>query len=94
MALVSSTALRKEPAQMSEKIADKDIVETNSLGQNVVIVPKGQPIPAHLSKAADRKKAAEGVVQQDTAVADEPVAGRSTRRSSAAKRSSSRKKAS
>lgn len=30
---------------MTERVAAKDIVRTNRLGQRVVVVPKGQPIP-------------------------------------------------
>ena len=32
-------------AAKKERIAEQDIVRRNELGQNVVIVPKGQPIP-------------------------------------------------
>lgn len=33
---------------MAEKIAERDITQVNALGQTVVVVPKGQPIPADL----------------------------------------------
>lgn len=37
---------------MSQKIADKDITQRNELGQNVLVVPKGQPVPDDLEAAA------------------------------------------
>ena len=36
----------------SERIAEKDIVVRNELGQHVVVVPKGQPIPADFDEEA------------------------------------------
>lgn len=33
---------------MSDQIATEDIIERNQAGQMVVVVPKGQPIPAHM----------------------------------------------
>lgn len=36
---------------MSDKIAKKDIVKENEIGQQVVIVPAGQPIPEDLDAA-------------------------------------------
>lgn len=44
---------------MSDKIAAEDITEVNDLGQTVVLVAKGQPVPEHLlpaRKAASAKK--------------------------------------
>lgn len=46
---------------MSDQIAKHDITERNDAGQTVVLVPKGQPIPAHLverEKPAAKKVAA------------------------------------
>jgi hypothetical protein len=34
---------------MSDRVAKKDIVRTNHFGQRVVVVPKGQKIPAGLT---------------------------------------------
>jgi hypothetical protein len=46
MALLNSRALKREATPpMSDKVAKKDIVRKNHLGQNVVVVPKGQLIP-------------------------------------------------
>jgi precorrin-6B methylase 1 len=46
MALLNSQALGKERVDMTEqRIATEDIVEENALGQTVVVVPAGQPIP-------------------------------------------------
>lgn len=72
MALLNSRALKREATPpMSKNIAAKDIVRTNHLGQTVVIVPKGQPIPegfkvtddekgSKKAPAASENKAAEG----------------------------------
>lgn len=38
---------------MSEKIAKEDIVKENAAGQQVVVVPKGQPIPDDLDAAVE-----------------------------------------
>lgn len=59
---------------MSEKIAKEDIVVRNELGQNVVVVPKGQPIP----KDFDEDEAAARTVPIRNAPQDEaePVAGK------------------
>lgn len=43
---------------MSEEIAKKAITEVNELGQTVVVVQKGMPIPKHLQKPAAKKVAA------------------------------------
>jgi hypothetical protein len=49
MALLNSRALKREATPpMAGRIAKKDIVRTNHLGQSVVVVPKGQPIPDDL----------------------------------------------
>lgn len=37
---------------MSERIAKEDITETNDLGQTVVVVAAGQPIPDGVGSAA------------------------------------------
>jgi hypothetical protein len=39
-------------AKKAEKIAEEDIVVRNELGQNVVVVPKGQPIPDDFDEEA------------------------------------------
>lgn len=43
---------------MSEEIAKKAITEVNELGQTVVVVQKGMPIPKHLQKPAAKKVSA------------------------------------
>lgn len=46
MTLISSQTLKGESmAAKTPDIAARDIVRRNHLGQNVVVVPKGQPIP-------------------------------------------------
>jgi hypothetical protein len=52
MALISSNSLTKEAPKLSAKIADKDITRVNEAGQTVLVVPKGQRIPANLEEAA------------------------------------------
>jgi serine kinase of HPr protein (carbohydrate metabolism regulator) len=39
---------------MSEEIAQKAITEVNELGQTVVVVQKGMPIPKHLQASAKK----------------------------------------
>lgn len=56
MALISSQTLKKED-QMSQRIAERDIVQKNAAGQNVVVVAKGQPIPDGLEVPDTKKKA-------------------------------------
>lgn len=48
MALITSESLKGGTQSMSEKIAEKDITKVNELGQNVVLVAAGQPIPEDL----------------------------------------------
>lgn len=44
---------------MSGLIADRDLIITNALGQRVVVVPKGQPVPEqHASLMAESKAVA------------------------------------
>lgn len=43
MAVIRSAL--KEEIQMSDQIAKEDIVRVNDNGQQVVVVPAGQPIP-------------------------------------------------
>lgn len=43
---------------MSDEIAKKAITEVNELGQTVVVVQKGMPVPKHLQKPAAKKVAA------------------------------------
>jgi hypothetical protein len=46
MALLNSRALKRDARPpMSGKIATKDIVRENALGQTVLVVAAGQPIP-------------------------------------------------
>ena len=33
---------------MTDHVASRDIVRVNALGQRVVVVPKGHPVPEHL----------------------------------------------
>jgi hypothetical protein len=47
---------------MGTNLAAKDIIRRNNLGQNVVVVPKGQPIPDDLedvtaAERGEKKKA-------------------------------------
>lgn len=46
MALISSQSLKGGTNMAdSQKVATEDIIEKNENGQNVVVVPAGQPIP-------------------------------------------------
>jgi hypothetical protein len=63
MALLNTRALKREATPpMSDKVAKKDIIRTNHLGQRVVVVPKGQVIPDGLEL-----QAGEGGVKKDVA---------------------------
>jgi hypothetical protein len=39
---------------MADKVADKDITIENAMGQTVVVVPEGQPVPDDLDEVKDR----------------------------------------
>lgn len=56
MALITSRSLKGESeAPVAEKkIAKKDITIQNDLGQTVVVVPAGQPVPDDLDAAKKR----------------------------------------
>lgn len=57
MALLNSRALKADMTPpKGENLAAKDIVRRNHLGQNVVVVPKGQPIPADLEDVTDEER--------------------------------------
>jgi hypothetical protein len=57
MALINSRALKREnTVANTQNIAAKDIVRRNHLGQNVMVVAKGQPIPAHLKDVTDEER--------------------------------------
>jgi hypothetical protein len=43
----------KEPAKMTDRIAEKDIIEKNALGQTVVLVHAGQRIPEGIDVPAE-----------------------------------------
>ena len=64
-------------AAKKERIAEQDIVRRNELGQNVVIVPKGQPIPEGFDYAAVRGLSAE--VQQKLARVNPQTVGQAQR---------------
>jgi len=53
MALVNSGYVKETP-RMSDKIAKEDIVRENANGQQVVVVPAGQPIPEDLDAAVEQ----------------------------------------
>jgi hypothetical protein len=40
----------------SQDLAAKDIVRRNHLGQNVLVVPKGQPIPDSVEDVTDEER--------------------------------------
>jgi hypothetical protein len=73
MALLNSQALRKEQ-KMKLEIASEDIVQKNALGQSVVVVPAGQPIPEGLdvSSKTVTEESADGLL-------DTPTSKRATR---------------
>ena len=49
--LITTQSLFMEGQRMSDQIAEHDITAVNHLGQTVVLVHKGQPIPADLAEA-------------------------------------------
>lgn len=49
--LITTQSLLTEGPRMSDQIADRDITRINHLGQTVVLVHKGQPIPAELAES-------------------------------------------
>lgn len=53
--------------KMTQKIAEKDLTRRNALGQNVVVVPKGQPIPEGFDSASTGLRSTEA---STTAVSD------------------------
>jgi hypothetical protein len=58
-----------------QSLAARDIVRRNHLGQNVVIVPKGQPIPADLKDVTDEER---GVKKQSQKFENKAESGRPT----------------
>ena len=60
MTLITSQSLKQEaPVSNSENVAARDIVRRNSFGQNVVVVPKGQPIPDSIEDVTDEERGVE-----------------------------------
>jgi hypothetical protein len=57
MTLINSRALKQDrrPPMAALNIAAKDVIRRNDLGQMVLVVPKGQPIPEGL-KVSDEEK--------------------------------------
>lgn len=55
--LITTQSIFTEAPRMSDQIADRDITRVNDRGQTVVIVPKGQPIPAGLPEAEAKQVA-------------------------------------
>lgn len=89
MAVVSSASFNRE-VQMTDRVAKEDIIVRNDLGQNVVVVAAGQPIPEGVdvpkSKTAPESQAAD--IVPDTATETTAAPRKSTaRKSSARKRS-------
>lgn len=85
MALVSSQSLKKEATpEMSDKVAKEDIVRENEAGQQVVVVPKGQPIPDDLDAAIDAsipvRQAAEEAPVEEKKPAAKTAAKRSAKK--------------
>jgi glucose-6-phosphate 1-dehydrogenase len=62
-------------AARSENIAAKDIVRRNHLGQNVMVVAKGQPIPDHIKDVTDEER---GVKKQSQRFENKAESGRPT----------------
>lgn len=59
MSLINSQSIVTEGSRMSDQIAKQDIIEKNDLGQFVLVVAKGQPIPVgRVEKPAAKKVAA------------------------------------
>jgi hypothetical protein len=77
MTLITSQTLKQE-VHMSDRIATEDIVEKNENGQNVVVVPAGQPIPDGVDVP---KSKSEATPADEPAVEDKAVrSSRSTSR--------------
>ena len=71
MNLITSFTAKGEEVVVakSQKVAEEDIVVTNELGQNVVVVAKGHPIPDDF----DEETAASSTVPIRQADEEEPV---------------------
>jgi hypothetical protein len=63
---------------MSKNIAAKDVIRRNDLGQMVLVVPKGQPIPDGL-KVTDEERGVKKVVERHE---NKAATGRPTPKSS------------
>jgi hypothetical protein len=48
----------------NQNLAAKDIIRRNDLGQNVVVVPKGQPIPDDLKDVTDAERGVKKKAEQ------------------------------
>lgn len=76
MTLTSTHSIYKEVV-LTDRIATEDIVERNEAGQNVVVVPKGQPIP----EGVDVPKSKSEPAQDEPVVEDKAVrSSRATKR--------------
>lgn len=71
MNLITSFTAKGEEVVVakSQKVAEEDITGTNELGQTVVLVPKGHPIPDDF----DEEAAASSTVPIRQAPEEEPV---------------------
>jgi len=82
MALLNTRALKREMNPVkSENLAAKDIVRRNHLGQNVLVVPKGQPIPEGLEVTDEER----GVKKRTERLENKAEAGRPTPKSTRGK---------
>ena len=76
MTLITSQSMKQEATvAKGESIAARDIVRRNSFGQNVVVVPKGQPIPDSIEDVTDEER---GTEKKKGAPAENKAARRST----------------
>jgi hypothetical protein len=80
MTLINSRALKRDARPpVSKNVAAKDIVRRNHLGQNVLVVPKGQPIPDDLKDVTDEER---GVKKKAERYENKAASGRPTPKSS------------
>lgn len=78
MTLINSRSMKVDMSPKGQNLAARDIVRRNHLGQNVLVVPKGQPIPDGLDVTDEER----GVKKQTERYENKAAAGRPTPKSS------------
>lgn len=78
MALLNSRALKREMNPVkTQNIAARDVIRKNHLGQHVLVVPKGQPIPDDLEVTDEER----GVKKKTEQYENKASSGRPTPKS-------------